>query len=62
MVKDYSQNETCKECGKEFTYNHHGDIYPGGKEREYIYCPYCHATNGSKMTSGFVNSYKIEEE
>lgn len=61
MSRDYRSNETCKECGKEFTYTHYGDVYPGGKEREYIYCPYCDAVNGSKMTSGFISSDKIEE-
>ena len=35
---------------------------PGGKEREYIYCPYCREKNGSEVTSGFVHTYKIEEK
>ena len=33
----------------------------GGKEREEIYCPYCNAYNGYRMTSGFVYTFKIDE-
>jgi len=35
---------------------------PGGKEKEELFCPYCHEENGYRMTSGFVNTYKIEEK
>ena len=31
------------------------------KEREDIYCPYCNAYNGYRMTSGFVYTFKIDE-
>lgn len=51
----------CKKCGKTFGYEHTGNIYPGGKDREYIVCPYCRETNGSIMTSGFVYTYKLDE-
>lgn len=56
-----SKKETCKECGKDFTWSESGNVYPGGKDREYIRCPYCNADNGSVMTSGMVISYKIDE-
>lgn len=52
---------TCKKCDKEFYYEVTDMGVPGGKDREYIYCPYCRETNGSRMTSGFVYTYKIEE-
>lgn len=53
--------KVCTECGKMFTYEEYGDIYPGGKDTEYICCPYCKAKNGSIRTSGFVATDKIEE-
>jgi hypothetical protein len=52
----------CKKCGKEFRYVVTDMGVPGGKDREYIYCPYCGETNGSEVTSGFIHTYKIEEE
>ena len=33
---------------------------PGGKDREYIYCPYCYQKNGSIITDGWIFTYKIE--
>lgn len=51
----------CKKCGKLFDYRIVGTIYPGGKEREYIDCPYCGKTNGSEMTSAFIQTYKIDK-
>jgi transposase-like protein len=53
--------ETCKKCGKDFTYKVTDMGVPGGKDREYIDCPYCGETNGSVVTSGFVYTFKIEE-
>lgn len=52
----------CKKCGKEFRVKITDMRVPGGKDREYIYCPYCGEENGSEMTSGFVYTYKIDEE
>lgn len=52
----------CKKCGKLFDYSVGGDIYPGGKEKEDIDCPHCGENNGYVMTSGFVNSYKLDEK
>ncbi len=61
-MHDSSGTKTkCTECGKDFTYQEYGDIYPGGKSTEYIYCPYCEAENGSIRTSGFVSTDKIKE-
>lgn len=51
----------CKKCGKLFDYTIVGTIYPGGKEREYIDCPYCGEINGSEMTSAFIHTFKIKE-
>ncbi len=52
---------TCSKCGKKFTYRNYGDVWPGGKDREYIYCPYCNEINGSIITSGQVISSKLDE-
>ena len=52
----------CKKCGKLFDYTIVGTIYPGGKEREDIDCPYCGETNSSEMTSAFIQTYKIDED
>lgn len=52
----------CEKCGKEFGYVETGNIWPGGKDREYANCPYCGETAFSKMTSGFIHVYKMDEE
>lgn len=53
---------TCKKCCQYFGYTVKDMHVLGGKDREYIICPYCKEINGSVVTSGFVYSYKIEEE
>lgn len=52
----------CKNCGKEYGYEEWGDIYPGGKDREEANCPYCGTTGFSRMTSGFISAYKLDED
>lgn len=52
----------CKKCGKKFSWKNCSDVYAGGKDREYIYCPYCGETNGSKMTSGNIYAEKIKQD
>lgn len=52
--------EKCKECGEEFRWSEEGPFYPGGKDTEFINCPYCNARNGSIRTSGSVMSWKDE--
>ena len=51
---------TCCACKKEFYYCVTDMGVPGGKDREFIYCPYCRQNNGSFITSGFVYTYKLE--
>lgn len=51
----------CQKCGKAFGYEHTGNVYPGGKEKETIDCPYCGTMYDSIMTSGIVRSYKLDE-
>ena len=51
---------TCSQCGKQFEVRNEGDMFPGGKEKEEIYCPYCHTYNGSIMTSGRAATYAIK--
>ena len=52
---------TCSECGRRFRVQVTTMNVPGVKEREEIYCPYCNAYNGYRMTSGFVYTFKIDE-
>lgn len=52
----------CQKCSKKFHFNVTDMNVPGGKEREYLYCPYCKAVNGSHITSGFVESYIIKDD
>ena len=35
---------------------------PGGKDKEEVICPYCHSEEGTRMTDGFVYTYKIEPQ
>ena len=51
----------CKSCGKEYYFESTGNIWPGGKERETATCPYCDAEGPSEMTSGFIHTYKLDE-
>lgn len=41
----------CVGCGKRFRVENRGDIFPGGKELEEYYCPYCNHEY-HMMTSG----------
>ena len=52
----------CKKCGKEFEVHVTTMNVPGGKDKEEIFCPYCHEENGYRMTSGFVYTFKKEGE
>ncbi len=52
----------CEKCGKKFKCVETGDIWPGGKDREYANCPYCGETAFSTMTSGFIYVYKIDDD
>ena len=59
-MEDYKM--TCEKCGKEFRVQVTTMNVPGCKEKEEIYCPYCYAENGYRMTSGFVYTYKLDGE
>lgn len=50
----------CSECKNTFIVQVTTMNVPGGKDKEEIYCPYCHAYNGYRMTSGFVYTHKID--
>lgn len=52
--------EVCKKCGKRFGYELTGPVYPGGKDREYVYCPYCGEEATSEMTSQLIATYKLD--
>ncbi len=51
----------CNECGHAFWYQVTEMNVPGGKDKEFIYCPYCNENNGYTITSGFVYSFKIDQ-
>ncbi len=46
--------EVCDKCEREFEWSNEGDVWPGGKDRENITCPYCGNVTGSKITSGYI--------
>lgn len=52
----------CEKCNGHFEYHEDGAIYPGGKDKEDIICPYCGEKNGTIMTSGFVRCKKIVDK
>ena len=52
----------CTKCNQSFWCQVTSMNVPGGKDREYIYCPYCNSVNGSVITSGFVYTYKETEK
>lgn len=54
--------QTCTECGETFLVHVTTMNMPGCKEREELYCPYCKAENGYRMTSGFVYTFKIKDK
>ena len=51
----------CKNCRKEYYYEISGDVWAGGKDREIAICPYCKADGPSEFISGFIYSYKLDE-
>lgn len=52
----------CENCGKNYGYESTGNPWPGGKDRETAYCPYCNAEGPSEFISGFIRSYKVDDE
>lgn len=54
--------KVCSDCGKTFLVRVTTMNVPGGKDREEVDCPYCHANNGYRMTSGFVYTYKLDDK
>lgn len=52
----------CKKCNRFFIVRVTTMNVPGGKDKEEIFCPYedCCEENGHRMTSGFVETYKID--
>lgn len=51
----------CKNCEKIFVYENKGDVFPGGKDKEEVVCPYCGKVNMHIMTSGTVVTHKLLE-
>ena len=37
-------------------------VYPGGKDKEYVDCPYCGETAFTRMTSQNVSMYKLDAQ
>lgn len=51
----------CNKCGKNFGYEDTGNPWPGGKDREEVRCPYSGEVAFTKMISGFIYTYKLDE-
>ena len=54
--------QKCKNCGKTFEVLVTTMGVPGGKMKEEIWGPYCHSEEGSRMTDGFVKTFKVEPQ
>ena len=52
---------TCDKCGKKFDYVLVGNVYPGGKDKEYVDCPHCGHTYRTIMTSQNVAITKLDD-
>lgn len=52
MIKRFTVQ--CDKCGKKYSYESTGNPYPGGKDMETAYCPYCGAEGPSEFISGFI--------
>jgi len=57
-VDEKLNNAICEKCKREFQWSNWGDIYPGGKNKEDIICPYCGSVDNSIMTSGYIHTQK----
>lgn len=51
----------CNKCKKEYYYESTGNPWPGGKEREFAYCPYCKEEGPSEIISGTIHTYKLDK-
>ena len=54
--------QQCTQCKKWFQVNVTTMGVPGGKTKEEVTCPYCSSEEGTRMTDGFVYTYKIEPQ
>jgi ribosomal protein L37AE/L43A len=52
----------CKKCDRKYAYVVTDMHVPGGKDREYAICPYCKEPGYSRVTSGFIYTYKLDSE
>lgn len=52
----------CDKCGEKYGYKSTGNPYPGGKDKETAYCPYCGAEGPSEFISGFIYTYKLDSD
>ena len=57
-VNESVNNAKCKKCNNSFQWSNRGDIYPGGKDKEDVVCPYCGSVDSSIMTSGYIYTQK----
>ena len=49
---------TCSKCGTKVAFRLVGTVYPGGKDREVVYCPKCGEELHSEMTS---QTFEVKE-
>jgi len=52
----------CINCGKDYGYKSTGNTYPSGKDRETAICPYCNAEGPSEFISGFIYTFKLDDD
>lgn len=53
---------TCDKCGQKYIITYFGPVVPGGKEREYAYCPNCKVLVHSEMTSQCIHTEKVDDK
>ncbi|MBQ9791825.1 MAG: hypothetical protein IJW28_04480 [Clostridia bacterium] len=51
----------CDKCNKKFSYHESMNNFPGGLDKEDIYCPYCGHSNLQIMTSGLIVTQPVKE-
>jgi len=60
MKKEYIVK--CENCGRNYGYESTGNPWPGGKDRGTAYCPYCNAEGPAEFISGFIYTYKLDDD
>ena len=51
----------CPKCEVLLEVVEYPGIGPGGKDREFAYCPVCHTDVASEVTEGFISAVLVKE-